>query len=147
MLFRSDGQVFSYVFGYLDDYDIAKKSGLLELTNITDTTWATHAAELCFVFGNPSKMCAPFSPKEKRLSTEMMHRWANFARSGNPSNSDPNKEEYWSAVKPSSSELPAADPSHLMFSANGGTMVQSDKNKMNQCSAIFVSRVEKCFFC
>jgi carboxylesterase type B len=146
-----DGSVYSYVFGHLSEYDPVETNNLLQMANITDTTWATHMAELPFVFGNNVLMngteSVPFSDDDKHLSQEMMSRWANFAKNGNPyaSNYKLKHEEQpavWQPVTASSyygETDEAADPSYLRFMGNGSTMISSDQNKAEQCSAIYPS--------
>mgnify|MGYP006084930527 CR=1 FL=1 len=147
-----DGKVYNYVFGYLSKYDIASDQGILDKANITDNdSWASHGAEAPFVFGNNAILAAPsyesdtpFSKKDKRLSTEMMQRWANFARYGTPFTSDHigsnKKKDEWTPVVPSlDGNATAADLNYLLFTGNGGTAMQSDKQKMEQCSAIYIS--------
>ncbi|XP_070789560.1 cholinesterase-like [Pituophis catenifer annectens] len=58
---------------------------------------ATHAAEIPFVFGT-LESTLPFNQTyteaEARLSHKMMHYWAEFARTGNPTGSAASKDEW-----------------------------------------------------
>mmetsp|Transcript_44575 Transcript_44575/g.51420 ORF Transcript_44575/g.51420 Transcript_44575/m.51420 type:complete len:705 (+) Transcript_44575:209-2323(+) len=143
-----DGKIYNYLFGYLSVYDYAKTSGLLDEENITDPNWATHMAELVFVFGNPifhgsTSPPPPFTDKDKSLSKEIMSRWANFARSGNPSASTGSAStEVWVPVSGNSSSdnngtaaAAAADPRYMYFTGDGGTMMESNPEKMEQCAS------------
>mmetsp|Transcript_19445 Transcript_19445/g.43213 ORF Transcript_19445/g.43213 Transcript_19445/m.43213 type:complete len:511 (-) Transcript_19445:309-1841(-) len=47
-----DGTAYLYVFGHLAPGDISVSSGLLQMARIEDPTWASHTAEIPFVFGN-----------------------------------------------------------------------------------------------
>ena len=140
---RYDGKMFVYHFGHLSKYDAASQKGLVTAANITDPKFTAHGGELPFVFGNAvgvdDDTKIPFSDKEKILSREMMSRWASFARSGNPNLSNDEPANEWFPV--SSSNAPgimAADPRYMRFTIDGGTMVESDKDKMEKCAAIFL---------
>jgi len=135
-----DGNIYNYLFGFLSDYDYAKI-----YLNVTDPAWMSHTAENIYVFGNPaaqpfSNSEKPFSEKDKILNKEIMSRWANFARSGNPSASS--SEEEWLPVVPASdnsSDINAnvgVDPRYLYITGDGGMMVQSNKAKMEQCEFV-----------
>nr|XP_034992047.1 acetylcholinesterase isoform X1 [Zootoca vivipara] len=53
-----------------------------------------HGYEIEFIFGLPLNDSLNYTPEEKELSRRMMRYWANFARTGNPT--DPSdKEESW----------------------------------------------------
>mmetsp|Transcript_25097 Transcript_25097/g.28051 ORF Transcript_25097/g.28051 Transcript_25097/m.28051 type:complete len:658 (+) Transcript_25097:125-2098(+) len=134
-----DGNIYNYLFGYLSDYDYAKL-----YLNVTDPTWTSHIADAVYVFGNPaaqpfSNSEKPFSEKDKILNKEIMSRWANFARSGNPFASS--SEEEWLPVVPDSDNSPdiyagaGVDPRYLYITGDGGTMIQSNKDKMEQCAS------------
>jgi carboxylesterase type B len=63
---------------------------------LTNTRWlgAGHAEEILFTFGSPfipalSYVYQPFTAQEKAFSVKMMRFWTNFARTGNPSISEP----------------------------------------------------------
>mmetsp|Transcript_2294 Transcript_2294/g.2641 ORF Transcript_2294/g.2641 Transcript_2294/m.2641 type:complete len:659 (-) Transcript_2294:86-2062(-) len=142
-----DGKIYNYLFGYLSVYDYAKTSGLLDDADITDPNWTSHGhgAELIFVFGNPTSVGStspppPFTDKDKSLSKEIMSRWANFARSGNPSaTTDSASTEVWVPVSSDSSpdnDMAAADPRYMYFTGDGGTMIESNPPKTEQCGAI-----------
>jgi len=139
-----DGKIYNYLFGYLSVYDYAKTGGFLDEANITDPNWTTHAMELPFVFGNPTLASStfpppPFSDKDKRLSKEIMSRWANFAKSGNPSASTgSSSSEEWVPVSVSDSSVGkvAANPRYMYFTGDGGTMIESDPKKMEQCASV-----------
>ncbi|XP_070591775.1 cholinesterase-like [Erythrolamprus reginae] len=58
---------------------------------------ASHGAEVPFVFGTLESMMPvnqTYTEAEARLSREMMHYWAEFARSGNPTGSAATKDEW-----------------------------------------------------
>jgi len=137
---KIDGNVYSYYFGHFSTYDFAKQNGLLDEANISDPYWATHGSELFFVFGMPFSPLPGLSTEDKDLSEEMMSRWANFARSGNPSastESSSNAAE-WLPVVPSNFSVgkdEVADPKYLYFTGDGGKMVHSNKDKMEQCAS------------
>merc|ERR1712232_311687 len=90
-----------------------------------------------FVLGNPS---SPFSEEDKKLNGELMSRWANFARTGNPNSEEEGTNE-WLPVSSSGSDpsdhTVAADPPYMRFTGEGGAMVESNREKMEQCAAIF----------
>jgi hypothetical protein len=131
-----DGNIYNYLFGFLSEYDCAK----LYLT-VTDPTWASHLAEIVYVFGNPAAE-EPISEKDKILNKEIMSRRANFARSGIPVASS--FEEEWLPVVPVSDNSPAdiyanvgVNPRYLYITGDGGgTMIQSNTVKMEQCALI-----------
>jgi hypothetical protein len=73
-----------------------------------------------------------------------MNRWANFARTGNPHVSssaiiETSSTEEWIPVSGhtvDSDAAAAADPRHIHFSSIGGTMAESDSDKIEQCVVI-----------
>ncbi|XP_060547074.1 cholinesterase-like [Pantherophis guttatus] len=57
----------------------------------------THAAEIPFVFGTFKSVLSvnqTYTEAEARLSRKMMHYWAEFARTGNPTGSATSKDEW-----------------------------------------------------
>ena len=74
---------------------------------------------------------------------EIMARWANFARSGEPQVfTDGSSSDTWEPVNPGlvgSLEIvakAASDPAYLYITGSGGTMVKSNKDKTKQCATI-----------
>jgi len=93
------GKVYNYYFGYLSAYDFANLDGslltplgidpdtyksVLELAGIEEPNWASHTADLLFALGNPQLSGWPLMDDDIPLIEEIMARWANFARSGEP---------------------------------------------------------------
>jgi len=132
------GKVYLYMFATLSNFDYSKASGLLEEANIYDLTWSSHEAEIPFVLGNTIELGgkpdvtypSSFTDQEMVLVNEMMSRWAGFARTGDPQ-ATPSVE--WSPV---SVVGDATDPAYMNFGPNGGTMVDSNKEKSDQCIAM-----------
>ena len=96
--------------------------------NLTEA-WASHYAEVAFIFGTPG--IPPFSPVERALSQEMMTRWANFAKTGEPSAPSGSASPAWPKVN--SSGVPS-----LRFQSTGGVVavVQPPSVKDAQCAAL-----------
>ena len=71
------------------------------------------------------------------LVKEMMNRWANFARNGDPQapGLSDSEESKWIPVSNDSEDY-ATDPQYMNFGSNGGLMVGSDKEKSDQCTAM-----------
>ncbi|XP_030043211.1 acetylcholinesterase isoform X3 [Microcaecilia unicolor] len=55
-----------------------------------------HGYEIEFVFGLPLDKTLNYTPEEEELSRQIMHYWANFARTGNP-NDPEDQERDWPA--------------------------------------------------
>ena len=152
------GKVYNYYFGYLSDYDPANLDGsllaplgidpdtyksLLELAVIEEPNWASHGADLMFALGNPLQPGWPLLDDNIPLIEEIMARWANFARSGEPQVfTDGSSSDTWEPVNPGlvgSLEIAAkaaSDPVYLYITGSGGTMVKSNKDKTKQCATI-----------
>lgn len=134
------GNIFVYLFGYTSVHEPAVRSGLLDAANITYQNYSSHGGELAFVFGNGND---PYSDQGKKLSSEIMSRWANFARTGNPNlSSEDNDEEgegnEWLPVSLSdTSGMVAADPQYMYFTGDGGALVESNREKAEQCATIY----------
>merc|ERR1711971_879565 len=80
-----DGDVYVYLYGNLIAGDPYVRNGYQNITrnvapNFDDSTWTSHGLELPFVFGNYGTNILVSTP----LSDEIMSRWANFARFGDP---------------------------------------------------------------
>jgi len=132
------GNVYSYLFGRLSGFDLANANGLLEAENIDDSTWSSHEAEIPFVFGNPSElpsvnMPSSFTDEEMSLVEEISSRWASFARTGDPQFSSSTESVEWLPV---SEDTGLTDPNYMVFTPDGGTMVDSDENKAGQCTVM-----------
>merc|ERR1712166_163868 len=134
-----DGSVYNYIFGYTNIYDAAFQMKTLAVANITDPNFSSHASELPYVFGKgPFDDSPQFSDKDKSLSKEMMSRWSNFAKTGKPlaSPGSPSEAE-WIPVSTTWTDGEAVDPAYMNFTGDGGTMVESNINKTDQCAAIY----------
>ena len=117
-------------FAHLSPGDVSVTHGLVKFppNNITDA-WASHYAEVAFVFGTPGH--TPFSPADHQLSREVMSRWANFAKTGEPSAPSGSASPAWPKV--TSAEVPS-----LRFQTTGGVLavVQPPGTKHEQCAAL-----------
>eukprot|EP00956_Cyclotella_meneghiniana_P009607 scaffold13251_cov78-Cyclotella_meneghiniana.AAC.3 len=137
---KVEGKVYQYILGFNSGIEFANITGLLNATDIDDTYWSSHSADLPYVFGYPGVNELPINimPDETiDLSKEMMSRWAKFAKTGNPqSNISPVE---WEPVpnnsyNPSSSD--AVDTPYLNFTGEGGLWVESNEDKSTQCTAV-----------
>nr|XP_060635748.1 acetylcholinesterase [Anolis sagrei ordinatus] len=84
------------VFAYLFDH---------RASNLIWPPWmgVPHGYEIEFIFGLPLNDSLNYTQEEKQLSRRMMRYWANFARTGNPS--DPSeKDAPWPPYSPSAQE-------------------------------------------
>ena len=140
-----DGNVYTYLYGYLAPFDVYITNGYQNMTrntdpNFDDSTWTSHGSELPFVFGNGGAGQPISSP----LSDEFMSRWASFARSGDPNpRVSPSSRELsftmWEPVsndESSSNNDEASDPRYLYITVDGGSMVESNEVKTGQCTAV-----------
>jgi len=137
-----DGSVYNYVFGYTNIYDLAFLGKTLAVANITDPNFSSHASELTYIFGyghtNFFDGLPQFSDRDKSLSKEMMSRWSNFAKTGKPfASSGSSSEAEWIPVSTTWTDGEAVDPAYMYFTGDGGTMVESNINKTDQCAAIY----------
>ena len=137
-----DGSVYNYIFGYTNIYDLAFLGETLAVANITDPNFSSHASELTYIFGNgPTPYfddLPQFSDRDKSLSKEMMSRWSNFAKTGKPfASSGSSSEAEWIPVSTTWTDGEAVDPAYMYFTGDGGTMVESNINKTDQCAAIY----------
>eukprot|EP00956_Cyclotella_meneghiniana_P039034 scaffold164294_cov23-Cyclotella_meneghiniana.AAC.1 len=136
---KVEGKVYQYILGFNSGIEFANITGLLNATDIDDTYWSSHSADLPYVFGYPGVNELPIDimPDETiDLSKEMMSRWANFAKTGNPqSNISPVE---WEPVPNNSydaSSSDAVDTPYLNFTGEGGLWVESNEDKSTQCTA------------
>jgi len=81
------GDVYLYNFAHFAVTDPVVHWGLA--TYVNTTSWASHMAEIPFVFGmlecwQPSFVNSTIPEQDQAMSQEIMKRWANFAKNGNP---------------------------------------------------------------
>jgi para-nitrobenzyl esterase len=142
----AEGHVYLYNFAHFAVTDPVVHFGLAPLVNTS--TWASHMAEIPFVFGTldfwvPSSASTGVTDHDIAVSQEMMARWANFAKSGNPNVNATSASTTWEPV-PTSDVV--ADTSLASRSANGGKLpalvfsfgasqMVSDPTKQKQCAA------------
>jgi carboxylesterase type B len=140
-----DGDVYIYLYGHLMAGDGYITNGYQEMTsnvapNFDDSTWTSHGLELPSVFGNAGTGILVSTP----LSDEIMSRWANFARFGdpNPRVSASSTELLYAMWEPVSNDVSAtskeeaSDTRYLYLTIDGGSMVESNKVKTEQCTAV-----------
>merc|ERR1712217_374194 len=142
---KIDGTVFQYIFGHNTGMDVANVT-LLKHTGIEDPYWSTHAADLPYAFGYPVELSYIKSIPEDAiaLTREVMARWANFAKSGNPqvtsnSSSGFSSFDQWEPVPKSlydASSIDAIDAPYLNFTGEGGKLVEANQEKSDQCTAV-----------
>eukprot|EP00546_Thalassionema_frauenfeldii_P004021 CAMPEP_0178923364 /NCGR_PEP_ID=MMETSP0786-20121207/16678_1 /TAXON_ID=186022 /ORGANISM="Thalassionema frauenfeldii, Strain CCMP 1798" /LENGTH=525 /DNA_ID=CAMNT_0020597851 /DNA_START=117 /DNA_END=1691 /DNA_ORIENTATION=+ len=106
------GKAYLYNFAHLNVKNDIASTVIRWARNPSD--WASHTAELPFVFGNfeftfngPAAAPLP-TPEEVLLSTELMTRWANFAKTGDPNASSELPTDDWIAVPKTTSNGSAA---------------------------------------
>merc|ERR1712187_68673 len=143
---KIDGTVFQYIFGYNTGMEVANVTSLLKHTGIEDPYWSTHGADVPYVFGYPVDLSFIDSIPEDAiaLTREVMARWANFAKSGNPqvtsnSSSGFSSFDQWEPVPKSlydASSIDAIDAPYLNFTGEGGKLVETNKEKSDQCTAV-----------
>lgn len=142
---KIDGTVFQYIFGHNTGMEAANVT-LLKHTGIEDPYWSTHAADVPYAFGYPVGLFYIKSIPEDAiaLTREVMARWANFAKSGNPqvtsnSSSGFSSFDQWEPVPKSlydASSIDAIDAPYLNFTGEGGKLVEANKEKSDQCTAV-----------
>merc|ERR1712166_631526 len=134
-----DGSVYNYIFGYTNIYDGASLGKTLAVANITDPNFSSHGSELTYVFGyGPFDDSPQLSDKDESLSKGMMSRWSNFAKTGKPfASPGSSSEAEWIPVSTTWTDGKAVDPAYMYFTGDGGTMVESNINKTDQCAAIY----------
>uniref|UniRef100_A0A7S1BI28 Carboxylic ester hydrolase n=1 Tax=Corethron hystrix TaxID=216773 RepID=A0A7S1BI28_9STRA len=138
-----EGDVYLYNFGHLSIGDVAHS--ITQIGQVKDDTWASHTAEIPFVFGNLSynhfgEVIPPYTPttKDEELRSEVMNLWANFAKTGNPTADDSSTQDsgsLWTPVPPSLpafSNLTSDVPVFLLKS--GGSSMMETRGKRMQCS-------------
>ncbi len=69
------------------EYEFSVQDNPFVLATPGQLSGAFHSSELPYVFGGPVESSGPisFTPAQQRLSDAMMHAWARFAATGNPS--------------------------------------------------------------
>ena len=102
---RSHARIYAYEFSHFHrNCDLAFLAGVFPEVPPFTSTWASHAAELFFLFGSSSirvhgiEMRCPFSPAELELAKEIRKHWASIARTQVPSPSAPS----WPLFSPTS---------------------------------------------
>lgn len=139
---KLSGKAFLYNYAYLSTFDPVVLNGLYQMAGINDTTWATHTADLFMVFGTMEEFPAWVglnetltpSTDDLAMSAEMMNRWVNFAKLG-----DPNSVDYdgWDPVSQETETVPPGKatsvPSFLL--QKGGGQMSTVEEKIEQCSA------------
>ncbi|MEK7953957.1 carboxylesterase/lipase family protein [Luteolibacter soli] len=98
-----------------------------------NTTGASHAAEIGYVFGNLSPgglFSKGSSPADKALSELMMNYWVNFAKTGNPNGANLPK---WPAFSKQS-------PQGMIFDASPGARAMPYESRMPTFDAYFAWR-------
>ena len=135
------GNVYLYNYAHLSRGDISY--AIVSAAGVEDDSWASHFAEVRFVFGNlETGITLAYNPDyvptaaELRLRAEMMTSWGNFARTGNPNGDRPiDDPHYWAAVPkilPAFSDS-ATEVSTYVWGTEGGAMSPAQE-KMVQCS-------------
>jgi para-nitrobenzyl esterase len=144
---KISGNVYTYLLGYLLSGDPFVSNGYQNVTRketgFDDPNWTSHGIDIGFVFGGAADGTGPdMTGKPKEVSDEIIARWANFARSGNPqapsSSSDP--AAIWQPVVLDDSSgakyNEASNVQFLYFSSDGVYMVEADESKREQCTTV-----------
>jgi len=140
---KVDGRVYNYIFGHTQPAVIGCDDDPVVAAFADDPTWAAHGAELFYIFGNlenNGEQLANWSADDVALRREMMTRWANFAKTGNPQaapSSDSSASVEWAPVPKDSEAAPgegAVDIPYLFLTGGGGQLVSSNGDKTNQCA-------------
>ena len=128
-----DGNVFSYWYGHFSPSTDVYYTGLAAdvKAEITDPNFAFHAAELSLLFGDN------LGNEDKSMSTELVARWAGFARTGNPQLSS---STTWDPVSPLLANN--FDVPYLYMNSEGVAMVKSDGQKIKQCAEVIPLGIE-----
>jgi len=108
MLESAGAKVYLYQFAHLASTDLAWKFGMGEY--LTDD-WASHRAEMPFVFDTLDFWSEDFNPLDQTLATEMGQRWSSFARNGSPNAEGLPK---WDILSENSNTLVFADGTSAM---------------------------------
>mmetsp|Transcript_32387 Transcript_32387/g.74579 ORF Transcript_32387/g.74579 Transcript_32387/m.74579 type:complete len:275 (-) Transcript_32387:55-879(-) len=140
-----EGDVYLYNFGHLSMGDIAYS--ITQIGQVEDDMWASHTAEIPFVFGNLlynylGEVVPPYTPtsKDKKLRSELMTLWGNFAKTGNPQPNGSLAEDsgsLWTAVPsslPAFSNMASDVPVYMLNSV--GSLMMETPGKTVQCSAL-----------
>lgn len=140
-------QTFVYYFGHWSANDPAAVSNVLTMAGLEDPTWASHTAELPYVFGNLDFTYSGPAPNpptaaDKAVSRELMERWAAFARGGNPNMEGSVQWEAVPADTPMDAES-ASNVAALALFSDGQTdatttafYMTTPEWKTEQCSSI-----------
>ena len=130
-----DKNVYLYEFAHYSALtDPAAHFGYNSL--FTTDTWASHLAEIPFVFGTLEFASVESNnmvdPLDKQLHLEIQTKWANFAKTGNPNDpgTDSSSDEYWHPV--TSNEDGSTIPMKFLFSDGVG---RSTVKNTEQCDA------------
>merc|ERR1712151_219040 len=129
------GNVYLYNFAHLSTVDIGYYP--LQLAGIKDKKWASHSAEIIFVFGNVGNIPSYFPTEDDvALAKEIMTLWTNFAKYGNPNSKWRKEANFWTPVPTKISAFldRASNVPTFLLQAGGSKMVDG-KKKMQQCSA------------
>jgi para-nitrobenzyl esterase len=133
------GNVYLYNFAHFSYTDPMVFFGLHEYIEDT-TSWASHMAELPFVFGTleawdpDDPINLPVGAKDYSLSAEMQARWVAFAKTGNPN--VPNFSLWEEVPDDASSTSNSATDIPVLVFHDGESQMQSVPEKVAQCSAL-----------
>jgi para-nitrobenzyl esterase len=132
------GKVYLYNFAHFSYTDPIVHFGLLEVVDTTSRSWASHMAEIPFVFGNLEAWNPEGQDDSLRageddylLSAEIQARWAAFAKTGNPN--VPNSP-VWEEVPSDTSPPTSATNIPVLVFQDGEIQMQSVPEKVAQCS-------------
>ncbi len=121
LLQRSQGDT---VFTYRVDWDDEADYGIV---NLRDLLGAAHSIDINFVFGDDATQGLPLANRNnaqgrQQLTATMMAYWANFARTGAPSNGGQAALPEWTAWS-------ANEPALMIFdiAAKGGVRMSNDR--------------------
>ena len=140
------GDVYLYNFAHFAITDPAVHFGLDSFINTT--SWASHEAEIPFVFGTLDywkPMNSTISAQDQAMSDEIMTRWANFAKTGNPNliDNEVDKVTIWEplAKETAANSLRGGDtlasfhePLVMLFD-QGQSQMSKLQSKAKQCAA------------
>lgn len=90
---------FVYAYGHLNKLDVSVQQHIVDPDNAAAREWASHTAEMTFVFGNDHApelgnnshiLHVPFSPSEIELVKTVQSFWGSFARGAGGTQAEPN---------------------------------------------------------